>query len=807
MKKITFMLALLTASTTGAFAGTFTTSDGATSHVYAIKNVGGANGNYVCIKGTGFNATTKADNIAYFKVEAGSADGQYYLYCVSNSKYVSYSDTGKGAGKVTFADDKTSAKQWKIVTESNATDKFDIIPAEIASPDNGSSSWNWHGGVGNQLGFYDANDGSSSWTFDAVVENATVSIKFNSNEIDSKSYRYLAIGLVKTAMPALNYTTVETMVPETVAAGTTAYTVNLAENLPFVKSENFDKAKWYLMDMHCNDSGNPDVNSGRKHYMWTYVAADQDVKLPQTVMNYETEITDNMLWCFVGDAVNGFKIYNKAAGSTLTLRKASIGNNDAAGNTASVMSTTDDHNKFKLYPTTEGIANGFCFKLDGDDYYVNTQQTDPNDWNTKVLRGWNKTDGGSTCRVFAPNKFVADAARLYNNLYVKASELPAGAIGTNSYLEEGDNLKKFKSQYAAATAEGYTTEQVKALAETMKKVNAAAANETTVKAGKYYRLYNATDKKYLCVRATNNAQMTTDASMGKAVSSVVTFADAETGRFRMMVEGKTFGKRIQDNKAITLEEDNSGAKGSYAVAHTGTTFTFYDYASNVSDRSYLHCNNADDAGNVVGWEALGKISPSYWHVIEATDVEIDMTTQGDKKYASAYLPFAVSNVANATAYTGALNAEKNAIDMTATTAVPANTGFVLVGTEDKATLTIGTADAISGTNALTGSNFNTTLTDATRANYLVFGVNAGNVGFYTPSETLTTIPANKAYIDASEVSGSAIALNFGNTVTGINAATINNGENNAPIYDLSGRRVWAPVKGGLYIQNGKKLVK
>lgn len=806
MKKITFMLALLTASTTGAFAGTFTTSDGATSHVYAIKNVGAANGNYVCIKNAGLNATTKADNIAYFKVEAGSADGQYYLYCVSNSKYVSYSDTGKGPGKVTFADDKTSAKQWKIVTESNATDKFDIIPAEIASPDNGSSSWNWHGGVGNQLGFYDANDGSSSWTFDAVVENATVSIKFNSNEIDSKSYKYLAIGLAKTAMPALNYTTVETMVPETVAAGTTAYTVNLAENLPFVKSENFDKAKWYLMDMHCNDSGNPDVNSGRKHYMWTYVAADQDVKLPQTVMNYETEITDNMLWCFVGDAVNGFKIYNKAAGSTLTLRKASIGNNDAAGNTASVMSTTDDHNKFKLYPTTEGIANGFCFKLDGDDYYVNTQQTNPKDWNTKVLRGWNKTDGGSTCRVFAPNKFVADAARLYNNLYVKASELPAGAIGTNSYLEEGNNLETLKSQYAAATAEGYTTEQVNALVETMKKVNAAAANETTVEAGKYYRLYNATDKKFLCVRATNNAQMTTDASMGKAVSSVVTFADAENGRFRMKVEGKTFGKRKGVDVPITLEGDDSEEKGSYAVAHTGTTFTFYDYASNVSDRSYLHCNNAKGAGNVVGWEALGVISPSYWHVIEATDVEIDMTAQGDKKYASAYLPFGVSNVAGATAYTGALNAEKNAIDMTATTAVPANTGFVLVGTENKATLTIGTADAISGTNALTGSNFNTALTDATRANYLVFGVNNGTVGFYTPGN-VTAIPANKAYINASAVAGSAIALNFGNTVTGINAATINNGENNAPIYDLSGRRVWAPVKGGLYIQNGKKLVK
>lgn len=796
MKKITFMLALLTASTTGAFAGTFTTSNDAASHVYAIKNVGTANGNYVCINGAGFNATKTMSNIAFFKVEAGSAEGQYYLYSVTNNKYVSYSGTGKSAGVVIFANDKASAKQWKIALESGQTEKYDISPVD--APNIG---WNWVGGVGNQLGFWDNGDGASSWTFDAAI-NVTINYALNGTTASAQKNGYALPGYTKeTVGSPFVYTKVSSMSPETTAEGTTEYTINLAENLPFVKSENFDKAKWYLMDMHCNDSGNPDVNSGRKHYMWTYVAAGQDVTLPQIVMNYGTEITDNMLWCFVGDVFNGFKIYNKAAGSTMTLRKAS------AGNTASVMSTTDDHNLFKLYPTTEGIANGFCFKLDGDDYYLNTQQKIQNNWDSKVLRGWNKTDGGSTCRVFATNKFVADAARPYNNLYVKASELPAGAIGTNSYLEEGNNLETLKSQYAAATAEGYTTEQVKALAETMKNVNAAAANETTVKAGKYYRLYNAKDKKYLCVRATNNAQMTTDASMGKAVSSVVTFADAENGRFLMKVEGKTFGKRKGNDVPITLEGDDSKEKGSYAVAHTGTTFTFYDYASNVSDRSYLHCNNAGDAGNVVGWEALGEISPSYWHVIEATDVEIDMTAQGDKKYASAYLPFDVSNVAGATAYTGALNAEKNAIDMTATTSVPANIGFVLVGTAEKATLTIGKATAIEGENALIGTNTGIAFAEATpKANYLVFGVNADKVGFYTPGN-VTAIPANKAYIDASEVSGSAIALNFGNTVTGINAATINNGENNAPIYDLSGRRVWAPVKGGLYIQNGKKLVK
>ena len=40
------------------------------------------------------------------------------------------------------------------------------------------------------------------------------------------------------------------------------------------------------------------------------------------------------------------------------------------------------------------------------------------------------------------------------------------------------------------------------------------------------------------------------------------------------------------------------------------------------------------------------------------------------------------------------------------------------------------------------------------------------------------------------------------SVSGINADN-----SNAEIYDLQGRRVMAPVKGNLYIQNGKKVMK
>ncbi len=106
-----------------------------------------------------------------------------------------------------------------------------------------------------------------------------------------------------------------------------------------------------------------------------------------------------------------------------------------------------------------------------------------------------------------------------------------------------------------------------------------------------------------------------------------------------------------------------------------------------------------------------------------------------------------------------------------------------------------------------GTNTVVTLNDATRANYLVFGKNSNAVGFYAPSASVTKIPANKAYLETSALSAAAIALNFNGTTTGVNTVVLGENGVNAPVFDLSGRRVAAPVKGGVYIQNGKKYIK
>ncbi len=66
--------------------------------------------------------------------------------------------------------------------------------------------------------------------------------------------------------------------------------------------------------------------------------------------------------------------------------------------------------------------------------------------------------------------------------------------------------------------------------------------------------------------------------------------------------------------------------------------------------------------------------------------------------------------------------------------------------------------------------------------------------------------ANKAYLQAVPAAVQVLRFNFDGT-TGIEDAVVAPSfDANAPIYDLSGRRVVNAVKGGLYIQNGKKFI-
>lgn len=778
MKKFTFLLTLLGLSASSAFAGVFTPSTDSESHLFAIKN---PNNNYYCtVNGAGIGSTQNKGAVAFFKVITGD-EGQYYLYCQTNGKYVSFNTASEGPGKVIFVNTKENAKQWKINLEANQTERYDIFPNTVAG-NNGDLSWNWHGGVGNNMGFYAASDDKSTWTFEEGLTNLTFKYAFNGTELASKISTQPALpGAGMDAAPAseVKYTRNGSMSPESIVDGTTEYTVSLEENLPFTKSESFENATWYVMDMHNNDH----PLGGTNYYVWTFHNENQDVTLPITDLNTAT-YSDNMLWCFTGDLLNGFKIYNKAAGPSLTLRKAEN------GNTPAVMSATNDRNQFKIYPSKETSITGnvFCFKLEGDNFYVNTQKVGDN----KVLRGWNDNDGGSSCRVFAP----ASIAMSYANNWMI---IPEGAIGGKAYLETAGNIAALKNAYNTAKSDP-SIENINALTTINRAIKNSGVSTKTFEEG-YYRLVNRKDNKFLHIIEGNNI-MNTQAGKDKAVGSVVYFkSTGEDGKYSLMLEGKYLGAITRSQNIVLGDKAN---KGTYTVTLSTENFiTKIQEVSTTNDANYryLHVNG----GNAVGWEAGDGAPASHWYIIPATDIEVAMKDVEGKKFASVYLPFDVNAVTDAEAYVGTFNDDNSALNMNKVEGVPAGKGFVLVGSADKATLSIGTAAEV--TSDLQGTNTVITLADDTRANDLVFGKNSNTVGFYAPSASVAKIPANKAYLNASALSAPAIALNFNGTTTGVNTIVLGENDVNAPVFDLSGRRVAAPVKGGVYIQNGKKFIK
>ena len=194
-----------------------------------------------------------------------------------------------------------------------------------------------------------------------------------------------------------------------------------------------------------------------------------------------------------------------------------------------------------------------------------------------------------------------------------------------------------------------------------------------------------------------------------------------------------------------------------------------------------------------GWDGEN----AKWKVFEIESVEIPLNAAGDASYATTYLPFSVSAAEGAELYTGELNG--NFMNLTKShTGVAAEQGIVLVGesSSTKAVLTIGEGTA-------TGSGLVGTLTPkAVEAkSVLTLGRSGSEVGFF--AFTGTQIDANKAYVEKT-AGASAVMINFGE-VTGIENAVAPEAAN-APLYDLSGRRVVKAVKGGLYIQNGMKFI-
>ena len=219
-------------------------------------------------------------------------------------------------------------------------------------------------------------------------------------------------------------------------------------------------------------------------------------------------------------------------------------------------------------------------------------------------------------------------------------------------------------------------------------------------------------------------------------------------------------------------------------------------------------------GSEVSFEKIDANAPNTsdafaFQAIEATYVlPLHNSEADDAAFATTCAPFNFAIVGDdVKAYAGKLSADGKELDMKEIEGnVPANQGVILkaaMGVSEVTVKVVNTADAID--NDLKGTNDE--MTDLSQV--YVFGRDkvTRHVGFYNASGD-AALPANRAYLDKpAQEAVNAVAMNFGNgMVTNINTAISAQSADNAPIYDLSGRRVQHTVKGSLYIKGGRKFM-
>lgn len=193
----------------------------------------------------------------------------------------------------------------------------------------------------------------------------------------------------------------------------------------------------------------------------------------------------------------------------------------------------------------------------------------------------------------------------------------------------------------------------------------------------------------------------------------------------------------------------------------------------------------------------------------------DLTDGGNAVALATFsAPFATVLPVGVTAYRVMQDAENSTmLNVEALTgqALPANTGFILAGTEDANVTMVPATDEtlVDATGTLLQHSAGAPKALNQDGGFdFILGAKNGHVAFYGVNDADNELPMNRAYLhlDENPFSLGTLHMNFGgNTTTAIQG--VQNGQQpQAPIYDLSGRRVQQFQKGGIYIQGGKKFI-
>ena len=334
------------------------------------------------------------------------------------------------------------------------------------------------------------------------------------------------------------------------------------------------------------------------------------------------------------------------------------------------------------------------------------------------------------------------------------------------------------------------------------------------------KITNATDNKTAYNSAIPFAKLINYPVDGKVYNLYALQSDG-TKNYPGKTEGKWVAQRLENNtyKFVNTTADSEGLKNKQAKTKYSVSIKQRKQIGALTlqidgETNYLcvGSNGVVDRLNA-GFNSYGndKFSTDFmFEEVSSADyagkaVIFTKSTDG-KAYATLNLPFATTIPAGVTAYKKVdgtessvkLEVYKNEMDV-----LPANTPVLLQANEAGEKTFAPTAYKAQETTGFSGTLAAAAVKDA---NAYILAKDGDAVKFCKLSAASNTVNANKAYFTLTAPAANALNFDFGGVTTGIENAVADKA-NNAPIYDLSGRRVMNAVKGGIYIQNGKKFVK
>ena len=696
-----------------------------------------------------------------------SYEGNYFLYSVSEGKFVSNSSESFAAGdtpvlttnpqhpivisKGVFTD------AWMIRYKSDNNNNYINISSKLVKLIAASSS-----DYGTYLRLVVADDFDATTALAALNTEAEYTYKvyhgspltysgYSASTVQEKGATPSIPALLSRPYCTYSYysdAACETPMATLPSSAATVY-VKYTFAPSFTVSADYASATWYYLKL-----------SGRYVY---YDTSTVPYPLVVDKTNANIQYSPYALWAFAGNPYDGIVVYNKAAGSAKYLDSR---------DSQPIMGTTFDSNV--KWTITRQDDSKFSLKV-GSKCLNNNGGGNPG-----ILSYWTNAgaplNSGSALPVEAVSFKELAVADVTNYALTHAVGQYFGVDET-----EVNSTVSYIKGYAGDFTEKMYNDVISGLSEL----------EINYPSTGYYLIHHVESSYYL---GTDGLWALLQPTV--APSNIATLTKGEGNNYNIAVQGK-YVNPVAKGYFFNLSDSPSSFSGKIT---DGKIELWY------SDSYCILAQSYENYGRSMGWDSYGNSTKWTVEDAEGASFTVPLTNVGDYSYATLYLPFGAT-ITGAKAYILTVSGEW-AIPHEISE-VPANTGVLLraEGDVDEVTVTVkSAATADTEGNMLAGTNIDITA-DRSAGEYILGNDATDGLGFYQ-RKSGRKIGANKAYLQldadlAASVKG--LLLNF-DEETGI--STVQGSGlmvNGSEIFNLAGQRM-SRVKKGVNIVNGKKVL-